>query len=298
MAVRMRRDRREYVQRLTHHSAMRFHDYFCAPIRDEIPDEIWLEFVDPPAKFEERFIVLMNALTKFVIVFLGAVGLIQTASLGRAETIEIQDFQKFQARQLTAEDCWAACLQMMLNENGINWDQTNIVESIRGKLDWSGAQIDEITQFLNGWKCETSGQPAAFGPGQRIWAAGCEFIKSTDPRLPNPSYMPRLLANQRPLITCIKSSGGFRHAVVVFKIDYEPIPGAMPIPGGVAVTKRGKWIRTALYPSNKINSLTYYDPYDGSVVTEEFEKMLKKVEGYWSAHATTGSDMQFRGGRF
>lgn len=47
--------------------------------------------------------------------------------------------------------CWAACIQMILKYNGIEYDQTDIVDSVfDGSHDWT-ASGNEIEKALDGW---------------------------------------------------------------------------------------------------------------------------------------------------
>jgi len=72
-------------------------------------------------------------------------------------------FQYFAApedngRQRSANWCWAACIQMVLNYHGLYVTQEDIVTRIYGQLVDQPGQPEQILQALSGWAPDTRGR--------------------------------------------------------------------------------------------------------------------------------------------
>jgi hypothetical protein len=65
-----------------------------------------------------------------------------------------EKFKFFHAEQEYDNWCWAACIQMVLNYQGINVDQKAIVTKAYGGLVNKPANCDVMTNAANGWSYE------------------------------------------------------------------------------------------------------------------------------------------------
>lgn len=63
-------------------------------------------------------------------------------------------FREHVARQRSDNWCWAACIQMVLNYQGVNVTQEQIVENVFGSQIDRPAAADVIAQAANGWRAK------------------------------------------------------------------------------------------------------------------------------------------------
>jgi hypothetical protein len=195
---------------------------------------------------------------------------VQTA----AETAKIKGFEKFKAPQDDREGCWAACLQMLLNCNGVTWSQKDILRSMKGKIDWESATAPEITEYLrgfnsSGFRSTEVGAPVSFGPGKKNWTVGAYSVFSGD-LAADSSAIVQGVDIQRPTIVSLKTQDGGEHAVFIYEVDYYW--KALPPAGGIP---RGHFV---------ITRLKFYDPLpDEEVVIEDMPKFFKRISAMWTA---------------
>lgn len=110
-----------------------------------------------------------------------------------------------QGRQRSANWCWAACIQMVLNYKGLYISQENIVAKVYGQLIDQPANAEQIVGALNGWA------PAAGGSFAAVVA---DPYNISGPALVND------LANRYPLIIGLKGDP-IGHAYVLTAVTYE-----------------------------------------------------------------------------
>lgn len=124
--------------------------------------------------------------------------------------IPTDQFQYFSApesngRQRSANWCWAACIQMVLNYKGLYITQEDIVAKVYGRLIDQPAQPEQIMQALNGWVPDLNmGYAAVVADSYNL--SGQALI--TD------------LANRYPLIIGLKGNP-VGHAYVLTAVTYE-----------------------------------------------------------------------------
>ena len=201
--------------------------------------------------------------------------------LASAEVAEVNGVERCKAPQESEVGCWAACLQTLLKLKGVDWSQNNILEAIKGSLNWSTASEKEITSFLRGFRSTTPGAPVSFALGQTNWRANCMFIRVADVKDLNFSMLADSLSIKRPIITCLKtSSSSMQHAVLVFKVEYDRVP-LPPINGMIPNQMKA------------IRRMTYYDPLEDEIVTEDFQGIASRVAGFWIGWVDTPKDVKF-----
>ena len=192
--------------------------------------------------------------------------------------LEIDGFSSFKATQQEPVWCWAACIQMLLKQHGVNWSQEDIATEVKGKTNnIATANAEEITHLLHGFRPNTPSGPLA--PGA-TWKADCMFFSAVDnPLLEN--LITRSIAVQRPLITSFRSGYGVQHVVVVYKVDYEAQPGALEIQEATPIGNR--IVHTSFQLCKRIISLTYYDPLANQDKTVPFAQVESLIQGLWSS---------------
>ena len=123
--------------------------------------------------------------------------------------IPTDQFQYFAApegngRQRSANWCWAACIQMVLNYKGLYITQEAIVTKVYGQLIDQPAGADQIMQALNGWAPDSNGGYAA--------------VVADPYNLGGPTLVTDL-ANRYPLIVGLKGNP-VGHAYVLTAVTY------------------------------------------------------------------------------
>lgn len=124
--------------------------------------------------------------------------------------IPTEQFQYFAApegygRQRSANWCWAACIQMVLNYKGLYLSQEDIVAKVYGRLVDQPAQAEQIVGALNGWAPDSNrGFAAVVADPYNI--SGISLVHD--------------LANRYPLIIGLKGDP-IGHAYVLTAVTYE-----------------------------------------------------------------------------
>jgi ABC-type bacteriocin/lantibiotic exporter with double-glycine peptidase domain len=102
--------------------------------------------------------------------------------------------------------CWAACIQMVLNNSGIPVSQSQIVQYVYGDLRNRDADQQQMANSLRGWGIDYSGRRRLIYCQEGISGAP-EIIQT--------------LSQGWPLIVGIRNrSGSGNHAIVVSAVDY------------------------------------------------------------------------------
>jgi hypothetical protein len=102
--------------------------------------------------------------------------------------------------------CWAACIQMVLNNSGIPVSQSQIVNYVYGDLRNQDADQHQMANSLRGWGIDYSGRRRTIYCQEGI--SGTPEIIQT-------------LAQGWPLIVGIRNrSGTGGHAIVISAVDY------------------------------------------------------------------------------
>jgi ABC-type bacteriocin/lantibiotic exporter with double-glycine peptidase domain len=178
--------------------------------------------------------------------------------VGDKITVEVNDFKRYEAKQKTPVWCWAACIQMVINQHEIELSQDDVVRNVKGKIAFDTASAEEIKDFLNGWK--------SFESPQKRWATNCDYKAGA----PDPNRMFRQLGiSQRPLIVSLKTEEDedVEHVVALFKTEY--IVG------------------------DDIELVTVYDPYTGQEEDLEWEDAKDRITGTWYPTVISSGDRIF-----
>jgi len=185
--------------------------------------------------------------------------------IASGQGVEVTGFPKFAARQQTQVWCWAACIQMILNYNSVNWSQPQVVENTKGYVAFQTATAQEITNFFPRWRFEYNG---------RNWRGDCIY----EPGPPNSSMMLRVLSMNRPLIVGVNR----QHVVILYKATYSGGSGQR-LPGGV-IPQTGNEI---------ITSVTIFDPWTGTDRVIPWSSAPNELTDTWYAWVATPGSSTF-----
>ncbi len=148
---------------------------------------------------------------KLLIVMLVAASLLTTTRRAPGDVALATDFLGVEATQKTPVWCWAACIQMVLNYHGVQWQQEDVVLAVKGYLARETASNAEIVGFLN---------QAGFDYDGDRWASRCAFYQGA----PNPTWLIDELLADRPLIVSYQTGPNSGHVVILFAAEYQPTP--------------------------------------------------------------------------
>ncbi len=126
--------------------------------------------------------------------------------------VTLPGFDKYFSEQQNMMWCWAACIQMVINQRDIQFEQKEIVRAIQGNFDWSTATEEQIKTFLNGWKF--------FDNGTVRLTTNCFYMRG----VPVPNMILRQIGpHGRPLIVSIKNnvSDDEEHLVVLYRALFQ-----------------------------------------------------------------------------
>lgn len=161
--------------------------------------------------------------------------------------LEVKDFSPYKAKQQSTDWCWAACLQMLINHRDIMLSQSDIVSQLKGRIVYDTASPDEIQKYLsNAYKLKDG----------TSWKANTRYF----PKMINPDVMFRMLGvTKRPLLVSVRleDDEDTQHLVVVFKTSFRA--------GG------------------PVQSITIYDPNDGSESTLSWKEAEERVTAFFIA---------------
>jgi hypothetical protein len=165
-------------------------------------------------------------------------------------SVEIEDFAVAKVRQQEAVWCWAAGIQAVFKYGGINLNQEDIVENLKGKVVWETATGAEINSALN---------RTHFSPNPRNdWSSMCQYTnRFTD--------QPRLIFSLdfgRPMLAALDG----RHVVIVHKASFH---------------------ETLSSGSRLLTAVTLYDPETGQDI-ELASKNFTRISDLWFPVATAG----------
>ena len=107
-------------------------------------------------------------------------------------------------RQRSANWCWAACIQMVLNFHGLPVTQEEIVQKVYGQLIDQPANPEQIIYALNGWGVDIAGRPSV--------------VQAVPYNIDGPSIV-RDLAYRWPLIVGLRGEP-VGHAYVMTAVTY------------------------------------------------------------------------------
>jgi hypothetical protein len=169
---------------------------------------------------------------------------------------EIVEFQTFKARQQNDYFCWAACLQMLFNYAGVDWDQDKIANEIKGTSEAQTATPEEISKKGSGWRFNLK-DPT------KNWSADIAYHKEVPPG----GLVVGMI--QRNNFIFVELGGG--HVGVLYKVSYRD---TMP------------------YPT--LDAATIYDPLTGKDLNLKWpEEANKQITGWWQAMAINSPDRVF-----
>jgi hypothetical protein len=126
--------------------------------------------------------------------------------------IPTENFNYYTSSQRNSNWCWAASIQMILNYNGVNITQEQIVEksygkSVNGTLpNWTGS-FNTITKNLNNWIADSDSEKY-------------KVTATLNYGAPTPAYLIQELTAQHPVLIGYQTSATTGHAVVVTACSY------------------------------------------------------------------------------
>lgn len=128
--------------------------------------------------------------------------------------IPTETMQYFAASQHNSQWCWAAAIQMVLNYNGVDIAQEQIVArtygvDAAGNLPNWGGDFERITGNLNNWSIDNQG---------RAYVVSASFGHGAPPA----SYLLSELSARRPVIVGYASGPASAHAVIVTAASWTP----------------------------------------------------------------------------
>jgi hypothetical protein len=169
---------------------------------------------------------------------------------------EIIEFQAFKARQQNDYFCWAACLQMLFNYAGVDWDQDQIANEIKGTSEAQTATPEEISKKGTGWRFNSK-DPS------KNWSADIAYHKEVPPG----GLVVGMI--QRNSFIFIELGGG--HVGVLYKVSYR---------------------ETFPYPT--LDTATIYDPLTGNDLNIKWSAEAdKQITGWWQAMAVNSPSRVF-----
>lgn len=179
--------------------------------------------------------------------------------------VAVDNFSTFKATQQTPVWCWAACIQMVLNYNGITWTQEQVVDFTKGRVVFEMATEKEIEAALNGWRLPATAQ---------AWSSGTTYFTG----VPHPFVL--------------SNSMGFplkepRRRLLIIKIDNRHV--------AICHKASVQW-DTALAdptPTASTVNVTYFDPWDGLDKVMPAAEMSRRIAGYWQTWVALPEDRIF-----
>jgi hypothetical protein len=211
---------------------------------------------------------------------------VSAAALGVSE-LQIEGFSEFKAEQQAPVWCWAACIQMMLKQHGIEWNQKDIASEVKGRAhDIEAATAEEITKALSGLRPTTPSGTVSINGG---WSADCLYFPVVN-NVGLENVITRSIAVQRPLIMSFRAGSGVQHVVLVFKVAYQPEPSAMEIREDIPIADRV--VHTSFRTCKKLLTMTFYDPLTDEGKTVPFGKVEKDIQGLWSSFVVKNDSLQ------
>jgi hypothetical protein len=131
-------------------------------------------------------------------------------------------FKYHMAEQEHDNWCWAACIEMVLEYQGLNVSQTQIVKKAYGEIVNRPADCDMTTNTANGWRL------------------GSEKIKAREVMHFDAKYVIDALAKKYPLIVGLNMPGqNIGHAYVLTAIYFHVDSKGKPVPDYVVL--RDPW---------------------------------------------------------
>lgn len=135
--------------------------------------------------------------------------------------VKKEQFQNFQAEQEYDNWCWAASIKMVLNYQGINVEQADIVRQAYGAVVNRPASCDVMVRAANNW------------------SKGGKMLRAYEENDLSPKNIIDILAKKYPLVVGLRMPGqNVGHAYVLTAVYFTQVNGKM-IPGKVVL--RDPW---------------------------------------------------------
>ncbi len=179
-----------------------------------------------------------------------------TAALEKlVQQVAIDEFDLVHANQETQVWCWAACLQMLLNYNGVAWTQKDVVNEIKGELVREDATGEEVAKGIQGWKKDED--------PRKTWSAQCEWKKEPPPA----DMIVQSLSINRPILVALDG----QHVVVLHEAAYRETPKGYVV-----------------------ESVTIFDPRTGKDFEMKWPtEAAKRISGHWYTWVAAASSRLF-----
>lgn len=184
----------------------------------------------------------------------GQIGQLSDEFKKLVQTAEIDDFKKFATLQKTPLWCWAACIQMLLNYNGIPWDQEKIAEDIKGTTIPDVASPKEIEK-VTGWRLNPKDP-------RKGWSANSVYWKGTPPD----DMVVGLLSRNRMILVGVDR----QHLCVLYKAHFRELPSGF-----------------------ELAKIFLFDPLEGTDIVLTRQEFRNRVGDWWEIHAVSSPTRVF-----
>lgn len=161
--------------------------------------------------------------------------------------VSTQNFEGFEATQQRSEWCWAAAVSMVLNYQGIDVDQCEVLRTLGRDCRSDENQLGSVNSIINalrGWKLNAYGRPAGVFATSLATGNGTPLIQD-------------VATNWPPIVGLGARKDQPGHVYVLTEIEYSWMPGTWNVP--------------------VIWSVRLYDPWDGTYVRmrgTEFDELF------------------------
>lgn len=157
-------------------------------------------------------------------------------------------FAQFRAQQDNDLFCWAAAIQILLNYNGINIDQNEVAEEIRGNTDPATIHPQELEK-ITGWHGKGTDR-------SRAWAAECVygFLANQIP----PQVLVQMIDVNRQVLVSLEG----QHVLIVHEVSYVGWPDRQ-----------------------QPQDVTVYDPMTGQDTPYKWADLEPRLTGWWYCYA-------------
>lgn len=152
--------------------------------------------------------------------------------------LQLREVDISAAQQKSPAGCWAACVEMALKYNGIQADQNQIIESIKGVVRNDGRDAGSVTDMI-----------------RSVYRPGC-YINVTAPTAWEMAV--NLIFDSPILLTLKPSRGQVGHVVVVTGIEFS-------------------LMRTPFLPDIVLHKIEYFDPGEGKLLQKDASELRESV---------------------
>ena len=185
--------------------------------------------------------------------------------------INLDHFDKYKRMQKGGQLCWAACVQMLANYNGIECSQDDVIQLLHGSVIDDNASLEDLVTNIDGF------HPAFKDPQHNDWLLdirkmdsipGDMLVGMMTPPLIFPGYAAMMITGNTIRMTLIAIH--YNHLCIIHKIIYQGQPGhRRPI------------------------TIIYYDPLLNRDVRLKWSEEYHAITNWFYCVAVTGNQIFF-----